>query len=1220
MALRFESHAEPIPGYRLIERIGSGGFGEVWKAEAPGGIFKAVKIIHGDLRSRDNDLVRYAEQELKALKRVKSVRHPYLLALDRYDIIEGRLLIVMELADCNLWDRFRECRQEGHRGIPRDELLQYMDETAEVLDLMNDRFQLQHLDIKPQNLFLLYHHVKVADFGQVKDLQGLMASVTGGITPVYAAPETFDGFVSRFCDQYSLACVYQELLTGVRPFDGSSMQQLLMQHLQLPPNLSPSPEGDRPVLLRALAKKPEDRFPNIKTMVDALRQGHRQPSREVVLQPAALPAEDPGKPMDPDRTLHARLVPAAIGELNAVPARMIETPAPLAPEQTPAPYQPAIPETTGAGCLRPTILIGIGHHGMQVLQHLRKHLNEQYGPPEWLPALRFLYIDSDPGSLEQALVDRSCEGYAPLREEEVYAAKLNRAAHYLKPRLNGCSLIDGWFDPQLLYKIPRNPVTMGQRAFGRLALCDHFRNISQKLDVELEVCTHPDALADTTEFTGLEMRSNYPRVFVVTGLGGGTGSGMFLDLAYLVRNKLQSLGYTQPEVHGVLFLPQDEQDEENSGQSWANAHAALTELHHFSRPDTQFQASYDDRLGTLQDSAAPFSSTVLLPGPVPLYNNKTPMGASTLGASGRISAGSVSRSGRVSSTVSRSGAAPSGAIRSGVYRSSTRTTGPNGGLAMARDGSRHGHDAIAMATDYLRLEVTTSVGRTLDPLRPPLQTMPAAVRTLGITKFDWPRGAIISRTAQFVSGAVIDHWVSPNYVRAHDQIPGWVQEHFVRLELDPDHLIDRLRSAADASLGHSVEAYAAQFLQPLIPKGWLTRLPSSNDVTLALAQLDKIFGTPIVTNLSSANLVTEAAQLAVQDMNAVSESELAAIIPGLIDDPAFRLAGAEETLRRMLATIDQTLGLFAQRTTRSELESRACYDMLLACSRPDRGGRKISSQEWLEAVELYPKAQYQVIILRHATSVYEHMKACLVGVLAEVSASRQRLETYRKSLISELEQSPGTVGRNQVMPPGCPTIEEAAQKFLSVLTDDDLTELEYSIQTAVEAQYGGLFQACLNATDGPSALLQIVRDQTRLYLNKRLGEVDFLSMLNAQFGSSAGIADALARGFRDAVPELVGPGAWTRHALTALGTPEGQTGEVLRELAEGVAPTEVTLHAVITPDELLIYREYPQVPLSAFPHCSHPWVQAYQNLLEQPLSTPHARTDITQWIPVDSTV
>ena len=95
----------------------------------------------------------------------------------------------MELADRNLFDRFRECRSQGLPGIPREELLKYMTETAEALDLMNAQFQLQHLDIKPQNLFLVHNHVKVADFGLVKDMEGMKAAVTGGVTPLYAAPE-----------------------------------------------------------------------------------------------------------------------------------------------------------------------------------------------------------------------------------------------------------------------------------------------------------------------------------------------------------------------------------------------------------------------------------------------------------------------------------------------------------------------------------------------------------------------------------------------------------------------------------------------------------------------------------------------------------------------------------------------------------------------------------------------------------------------------------------------------------------------------------------------------------------------------------------------------------------------------------------------------------------------------------------------------------------------
>src|SRR5437763_6316964 len=254
MAVLIQPGSEPITGYRLIERLGGGGFGEVWKCEAPGGLHKAIKFVFGDLSSAKDNGER-AEQELKALSRVKTVRHPYILSLERYDIIDGQLMIVMELADRNLWDRFKECRVAGLPGIPRQELLGYLDETAEALDLMNSQYQLQHLDIKPQNLFLVHQHVKVADFGLVKDLEGSQASITGGITPVYAGPETFDGKVSRHSDQYSLGIVYQELLTGVRPFSGINVRQLIMQHISAAPNLSPLPEGDRAAIGRALSKE-----------------------------------------------------------------------------------------------------------------------------------------------------------------------------------------------------------------------------------------------------------------------------------------------------------------------------------------------------------------------------------------------------------------------------------------------------------------------------------------------------------------------------------------------------------------------------------------------------------------------------------------------------------------------------------------------------------------------------------------------------------------------------------------------------------------------------------------------------------------------------------------------------------------------------------------------------------------------------------------------------
>ena len=212
-------------------------------------------------------------RELKALSRIKEVRHPFLLSLERIEVIDGQLVIVTELADASLMNRFEQCTAGGAAGIPRHELLVYMSDAADALDYMRQTFSLQHLDIKPENLLILSGRVKVADFGLVKDIQDATVSLVGGLTPIYAAPEVFAGHPSLHSDQYSLAIVYQELLTGVLPFSGRDHAQLATQHQHGSPRLAPLPPGDRPIIARALAKNPGDRFPSCRDLVDQLRSG-----------------------------------------------------------------------------------------------------------------------------------------------------------------------------------------------------------------------------------------------------------------------------------------------------------------------------------------------------------------------------------------------------------------------------------------------------------------------------------------------------------------------------------------------------------------------------------------------------------------------------------------------------------------------------------------------------------------------------------------------------------------------------------------------------------------------------------------------------------------------------------------------------------------------------------------------------------------------------------
>ncbi len=261
---------EPLPGYVLLEPLGRGGYGEVWKCEAPGGLLKAIKFVAGDPDAppREGALLR---QEYEAFQQVKAIRHPFLLCLERVELIDDELVMVMGLADKHIGDRFNECLTQGRVGIPRDELLGYLREAAEALDVIGEQYGLQHLDVKPANLFLTAGHLQVGDYGLVSKLDGgTEGGKNRGLTPKYAAPEVLRGKVHTRSDQYSLALVYCELLTGTFPFVGRTAQQMMMQHVSVPPNLTALPEAERRPVGVALAKNPDERYPSCRDFLDAL--------------------------------------------------------------------------------------------------------------------------------------------------------------------------------------------------------------------------------------------------------------------------------------------------------------------------------------------------------------------------------------------------------------------------------------------------------------------------------------------------------------------------------------------------------------------------------------------------------------------------------------------------------------------------------------------------------------------------------------------------------------------------------------------------------------------------------------------------------------------------------------------------------------------------------------------------------------------------------------
>jgi formylglycine-generating enzyme required for sulfatase activity len=278
--LRLEPGVEPVPGFTLVQPLGRGGFGEVWKAKGPGGFPVALKFIPLGGQA--------GAAEMRSVELMKEARHAHLLVQFGAWERDGVLVVAMELADRTLADRLSEAMRQGLPGIPRAEALEYLSDAARGIDHLNG-LGIQHRDVKPKNLLLVGGVVKVADFGLAKLLEKAGGSNTGALTFAYAAPEFFDGRVSPSSDQYSLAVSYCELRGGRLPFTGDRAR-VMAGHVAQPPDLTMLPGAERPAVAKALAKKPEERWPSCRAFAEAVAAA----GPDAVLgasTPAAAPTE-----------------------------------------------------------------------------------------------------------------------------------------------------------------------------------------------------------------------------------------------------------------------------------------------------------------------------------------------------------------------------------------------------------------------------------------------------------------------------------------------------------------------------------------------------------------------------------------------------------------------------------------------------------------------------------------------------------------------------------------------------------------------------------------------------------------------------------------------------------------------------------------------------------------------------------------------------------------
>ncbi|HOM80386.1 MAG TPA: tubulin-like doman-containing protein [Armatimonadota bacterium] len=254
-----------------------------------------------------------------------------------------------------------------------------------------------------------------------------------------------------------------------------------------------------------------------------------------------------------------------------------------------------------------SIIIGCGGTGHRIILETRKRLVDKYGSLSKIPIVQFLQLDT-----------------TPLKEEVRYAKEVNLTPNeYVFMQVQNIAKYRRGLEnephlyPHLASWVPRSILTTnvdqgaGQvRARGRFAFFENYPTIRERLYAAMNRVTSDQAYREATS-NGIRVSEGGISVYILTSLMGGTGSGIFLDLAYLAKNELsQAAGAKTIDTIGILLLPPVGGD--LVGVYSANAYASLMELNHFNNPATEFVAQYQPGMPELRDPDDPFTFCYLM--------------------------------------------------------------------------------------------------------------------------------------------------------------------------------------------------------------------------------------------------------------------------------------------------------------------------------------------------------------------------------------------------------------------------------------------------------------------------------------------------------------------------------------------------------------------------------------------------------------------------------